>query len=149
MGFDPGVKTGVAVYRDGALVELFTVGPADYQSVLQDYQPRLVVFEDARLQSHIFTAPRSTGRAKAKIARNIGMIDGFCAQLEGHCKAMDIDLLGISPQQKGRKLKAGAFQLTTGWAGSSNQHTRDAAMVARRFRSGDQTFLTQGARRAN
>ena len=44
------------------------------------------------------------------------------------------DAHGISPASKGAKLSAEAFTRATGWTGASNQHTRDAAMCAWKYR---------------
>jgi hypothetical protein len=130
LGIDPGVKTGVASYTGGRLVGLETIGPADYVSLLSDRQPSLVVIEDSRLTSFVFTGARQSHRPSLKIARNIGMVDGFCHLLFALCESQGIDVIGVSPEGKGRKLKAPMFCQMTGHTGTSNQHERDAAMVA-------------------
>lgn len=134
IGIDPGVQTGVAIYEGGALVRLATVEAHDYYTLLQSERPGLVIVEDSRLQSHVFTAPKIIGNAKNKIARNIGMVDGFCHLLESLCKSFEIEIISVSPLAKGSKYNAKVFEQITGYQGRSNQHERDAAMVARPFR---------------
>ena len=102
--------------------------------MLEAERPQLVVIEDSRQESYVFTGPRVTGRAKYKIARNIGMIDGFCYVLQALCEALEIEAILVSPTTKGRKLKAAIFAQVTGYEGRTNQHERDAAMVARPYR---------------
>ena len=136
IGFDPGVSTGVAIYINGNLVKLKTVRVDEYHELLFDVGgPLFVVIEDSRKQSHVFTGPRVTGAAKSKIARNIGMIDGFCHVLQTLCETCAIPFVLVSPEQKGRKLDDETFKRITGYQGRSNQHERDAAMVARPFRN--------------
>ena len=50
IGLDPGIHTGLAVFQNGALVELATIHPASIRSALVQWSPKRVVFEDSRLQ---------------------------------------------------------------------------------------------------
>lgn len=133
LGLDPGVKTGVAHFDGGRLVRLETVHPVDIPNVLQQHRPGAVVFEDSRLQSHVWG--RGTGvAAAAKVARNVGEVDAWCRLIEHTCSKLDIKCHGVSPQSKGAKLDAVQFERLTGWAQRSNAHERDAATVAWQFR---------------
>lgn len=132
IGIDPGQRTGIAVYRDGALCELRTVSPDQVAGVLEELAPRLVVLEDSRLQSAVF-ARGTNQRAMLKIARNVGEIDQLCRQINELCNRMGIDCLGVSPLRKGSKISAAWLCAMTGWTGRSNQHERDAAMCAFRY----------------
>jgi hypothetical protein len=136
VGIDPGVSTGFAVYDDGKLVSLETIEPyqvAWHLSQLQ-FEPLFVAFEDSRLQSHVWLPSQSKGVA-SNIARKVGMVDAWCYLIERVCEEYDIAYMRISPKAKGQKLNAKDFELFTGWDGKSNQHERDAAMVAWQFRS--------------
>ena len=55
IGIDPGMNTGAAEYRDGALVALAAIRPHRIGAMLEAVKPALVVFEDSRLQSHVWT----------------------------------------------------------------------------------------------
>lgn len=135
LGLDPGVNTGLAVYRDGKLVELDTIEPYQIHNVWSSfYEAKFVVFEDSRLQSHVWIPSQSKGVA-ANIARKIGMVDAWCYMIERGCELYDIPYMRVSPKAKGEKLNAEDFKRITGWTGKSNQHERDAAMVAWQFRS--------------
>lgn len=129
IGIDPGINTGMARYVDGMLVELEAVNPWDVRIALDALRPALVVFEDSRKQSHTWTRAASR-EASLKMARNVGEIDAWCKLIEAECAALGIPCMGVSPLGKGAKLAAPAFARVTGWAGKSNEHNRDAAMVA-------------------
>ena len=133
-GIDPGAHTGIAIYTDGALTGLKTVTPHQIHPLLLDASPNRVIFEDSRLQSHAWTQTASRA-ASLKMARNVGEIDAWCRLIVGLCETLKIPAHGISPQGKGAKLDAEKFKAITGWAGKSNQHERDAAIVAWRYRS--------------
>lgn len=133
LGIDPGQKTGLAIYIDGQLKELRTIGPTTLKDAIKDIAPQRVVFEDSRLQSATFGRGVSPA-AMRKIARNVGMVDGICAQIVAICEVLGIPAHGISPKGKGKKRNADEFRALTDWRDTSNQHERDAAMVAFGYR---------------
>ena len=135
MGIDPGEQTGVALYCDGILLNLLTITPAQYWAVLDNHRPDLLVIEDSRLQSHVFTGPKESPAARLKIARNIGMVDGFCSILARMAETLEIPMIGVSPLGKGAKINAAQLATITGWTGRSNRHERDASVVAHRYRN--------------
>lgn len=129
LGIDPGVNTGVATYRAGKLVALDTIEPHQIERFIRSAAPARIVFEDSRLQSHTWTRA-ATRAAAAKMARNVGQVDAWCTLITAVCAELGIPAQGISPAGKGAKLNADAFARVTGWTGKSNEHARDAAMVA-------------------
>lgn len=133
LGMDPGANTGVAIFVDGVLVELLTIPPHHIERTLRERMPSRVVFEDSRLQSATWTQAK-TKAASQKMARNVGQVDARCADITAHCADLGIPAHGISPAGKGGKLDAKRFAAATGWAGPSNEHSRDAAMVAWPYR---------------
>lgn len=133
IGIDPGKFTGVAIFTKGALTELRTTDPSGVAALLDEIQPERVVFEDSRLTRATWSRGVSPA-AMRKIARNVGQIDAWCSQLVDLCAARGIVAHGISPKNKGAKLNAARFKLLTGWVGSSNEHQRDAAHVAWKYR---------------
>ena len=129
IGLDPGAHTGLAVFQNGSLVELATIKPASIYSALVQWQPRRVVFEDSRLQGHAWTT-HAARAAALKMARNVGEVDGYCRIIVDYCELLVIMAHGVSPKGKGAKMDADSFRELTGWTGRTNQHERDAAMVA-------------------
>lgn len=128
LGIDPGRYTGLAIFYEGKLSQLYTVEPVDIVSILSNNKPDRVIYEDSRLQSKVWTSVK--GAAALKIARNIGEIDAWCSLINAICDRLNIPCHGISPKGKGAKLDAEQFARLTGWSSSSNQHERDAAHVA-------------------
>ena len=134
LGIDPGIKTGVAQYEDGKLVQLWTIEPWQFLRTIESVIPDFVVFEDSRKESHVWNTTASRA-ASIKMARNIGEIDAWCKLIEASCDFIHVECLGISPLAKGAKLDAAQFGRLTGWDKASNQHTRDAAMCAFPYRN--------------
>lgn len=134
LGIDPGASTGVAVFEHGALSRLITIDPAHIGRLLDGHQPERVIFEDSRLQSHVWAGAAKTKAAAIKIGRNVGEVDAWCKLIVAECGERGIPAHGISPKSKGSKLDAAQFAAATGWAGRSNEHERDAAMVAWPYR---------------
>lgn len=133
IGIDPGTHTGMAFFKAGKLVELRTIHPLTIYDMLAQYGYERVIFEDSRLTSPVWSRGTNTA-ARIKIARNVGQVDGICSLICEACERVGIEALGISPKNKGAKLDAEQFAKLTGWTASSNQHTRDAAMVAWKYR---------------
>ena len=134
LGIDPGMKTGVAQYMDGKLVQLWTIEPWQFLRTIESVIPDFVVFEDSRKESHVWNTTASRA-ASIKMARNIGEVDAWCKLIEASCDFIHVECLGISPLAKGAKLDAAQFGRMTGWDKASNQHTRDAAMCAWPYRN--------------
>lgn len=133
LGIDPGANTGVAVFIYGKLHKLMTAAPQDLPPLLETDGIIRVIFEDSRLQSHVWTTATSRPAA-LKMARNLGQVDAWCSLIVAVCADLNIPAHGISPLGKGAKMNAKQFKALTGWSGKSNQHERDAAMVAWAYR---------------
>ena len=133
IGIDPGKNTGIAIYRAGELHQLHTLTPDMIESLLVRVRPDLVVFEDSRKQSPVFSRGVSA-RATLKIARNVGEVDMLCRQIEDTCRRHGLESVGVSPLRKGAKVNAKRFAVVTGWTRRCNKHERDAAMVAHPYR---------------
>lgn len=137
LGIDPGAHTGLAAFQGGELQWLRTIEPHTIEHILRSAAPARVVFEDSRLETRAWNAreKRNYGAALAT-ARSLGQVDAWCNLITAVCGNLHIPAHGISPAAKGVKLDAAAFARVTQWAGRSNQHERDAAMVAWPYRKG-------------
>lgn len=134
VGIDPGVNTGTALYTNGTLLLLQTIEPIDIQTFILTSHADLFVFEDSRLQSAVWVPSKNKAVAN-NIARKIGQVDALCSIIQETCERWDIKYMRVSPKAKGGKMNAATFKLHTGWEGKSNQHERDAAMVAWQLRN--------------
>lgn len=140
LGIDPGQNTGVATFTGGKLLKLHTIEPHHLPELIRLTGTKRVIFEDSRLQSHLFSGHKPGAGAlsapqKIKIARNVGQVDAWCGLIVAVCADLGIPAHGISPRGKGAKLNAAQFECLTGWAEKSNEHTRDAATVAWPYRA--------------
>ncbi len=133
LGIDPGQHTGLAIFDDGRLAELRTIAPVEIDRAITSIMPGRVIFEDSRLQSAVWTTSTSKAAA-AKMARNLGEIDAWSKLIVAVCAGLDIPAHSVSPLGKGKKMAADQFQRMTRWGKQSNQHERDAAMVAWPYR---------------
>lgn len=134
IGIDPGINTGWATYIDGKLMGLQTIQPIDIYEQIVTSEAELFVFEDSRLQSAVWVPSKNKAVAN-NIARKIGQVDALCSIIQETCERYDIKYMRVSPKAKGGKMKAEDFNLLTGWSVRSNQHERDAAMVAWQLRN--------------
>lgn len=131
IGIDPGANTGIATYIGGKLHSLQTIAPHQMREAITGASR--VIFEDSRLTSFMFTTVKSRPVALS-MARKVGQVDGYCNLITAICADLGIPSHGISPKNKGAKLNAEQFAKATGWDGKSNEHARDAAMVAFPYR---------------
>ncbi|MNS80495.1 hypothetical protein D3C72_1141760 [compost metagenome] len=135
LGIDPGANTGVAEFVSGQLTSLDTIEPHELERLLRAKRPGRVVFEDSRLQSHAWNARTKASKGSAlATARSLGQVDAWCRLIVAICAELGITAHGISPKKKGKKLDAQQFAKVTGWTAKSNEHCRDAAMVAWPYR---------------
>jgi len=134
LGIDPGVNTGTALYVNGKLLSLQTIQPIDIQDCIKESFSELIVFEDSRLQSAVWVPSKNKAVAN-NIARKIGQVDALCSLIEEMCNRYEIKFMRVSPKAKGSKMNAEDFNGLTGWSARSNQHERDAAMVAWQLRN--------------
>lgn len=136
LGIDPGSATGIAHYTDGKLTGLQTIAPWELYGFLRDAGAARVVFEDSRLEARLWNA-RTKGAYGAALAtaRSVGQVDAWCSLITAICGDIGVPAHGVSPTAKGAKVDAAAFGRITGWTGRTNQHERDAGMVAWQYRN--------------
>ncbi len=139
IGIDPGEQTGIAIFRNLKLASLDTIKPEEIQDWLTVFHERekieRVIYEDNRLTRFIFSAAKHNDKSPAygrKIARNVGQNGAWGKVIDYTCGKLGIISHGISPKGKGEKISAEKLFELTGYAESSNQHKRDAAMVVLR-----------------
>lgn len=134
VGIDPGQNTGTALYVNGNLTIMQTIEPIDIQTFILTSHADLFVFEDSRLQSAVWVPSKNKAVAN-NIARKIGQVDALCSLIEETCNRYEIKFMRVSPKAKGGKMNAEDFNKLTGYTARSNQHERDAAMVAWQLRN--------------
>ena len=129
VGLDPGVKTGFAVWSrsERRLTTVETLGITQAMTLIRAMADagslHSVRFEDARLRKWFGARGREALQGAGSIKRDCSIWQEFLQGLVG------VPFLPVSPQAKGAKLDAAAFQRLTGWQGRTSEHGRDAAML--------------------
>jgi hypothetical protein len=137
IGIDPGTHTGVAVYRDGQLTICEAMGAHDAFDLVRQLaaaETVMVVYEDARLIGGIGGA-RAGSRDAAARAQGAGSVKRDSALWFELLEKLGCSYHRISPRAKGGKLTRNEFKALTKWDAQTNQHGRDAAMIAWTYRN--------------
>ena len=129
VGIDPGVKTGFAVWSraERRLTTVETLGITQAMTVIRTLADsgslHSVRFEDARMRTWFGKKGREALQGAGSIKRDCSIWNEFLTGLVG------VPFASISPQGKGAKLDASAFERLTGWQGRTSEHGRDAALL--------------------
>lgn len=128
IGIDPGVKVGWAVKQNGAITDVATLTIWQMFEALEDWhnlgEIGLVVVEDARKCGR-WHSPEQTARAQGA-----GFVKTLSGQFEAFLIEKEIPYKMIAPIKGGKKLDKAMIQKITGYRESTNQHSRDAIMIA-------------------
>lgn len=128
VGIDPGVKTGFAVWsplrRAFERVESMTILEAieTVDDMLRAGAQIELRFEDALQRRWFGTKGREALQGAGSIKRDCGIWREFCDRRGLRYKA-------VAPQAGATKWDAAKFTRLTGWAGRTNEHARDAALL--------------------
>lgn len=127
IGIDPGKKTGVAIY-DRQTKQIVNASISDFWSV---YEWLRSVRDDGKIQAVVIEVPRTKHNWHASkhgtTSANVGGI-----YREAHLLADGIERLGFKVHRVHPPGKKSADQVKriTGYEGRTNEHTRDAIMLA-------------------
>ncbi|NJO28537.1 MAG: hypothetical protein HC874_14105 [Richelia sp. SL_2_1] len=129
IGIDPGTTTGLAVKNlsnRGVFLEILSGGILDMMDIVKKYKDQAclyLVFEDARKRTWFSNKDREALQGAGSIKRD-------CAIWEEFCKKQGINFISVPPAKGKTKYTADFFKRLTGWEGRTNEHSRDAAMLA-------------------
>lgn len=126
IGIDPGVNTGFAIY-DGNDLQLDTLTITRAMAKIIALQScsdiRMHVFvEDARRRQWFGNAGRERLMGAGSIMRDCSIWESFLTE-------QGIQFTLIPPKYNTTKLDADQFKKLTRYAGRTNEHSRDAAML--------------------
>lgn len=129
IGIDPGVNTGFAVWdrHDQHFLCVVTVKIHEAMNRIQQLKKEFpgqifVRFEDARLRKWF----QNKGTAQLQGA---GSIKRDCTIWEQFLTDHEIPFIGREPVKGMTKWSTQIFNQTTGWAGRTDDHARDAAVL--------------------
>ena len=131
-GIDPGVNTGLALWRDGELKVVETVNIVRAMGRVlaawnQCDEDITVVFEDAR-QRQWLPRERNASEYRGKLM-GAGSVKRDCEIWEEFCDVYQIKCEAVRPRAGMTKWDADTFARMTGWKGRTSNHARDAALL--------------------
>ena len=128
IGIDTGVNTGFAVWNIAKkqFDEVSTYMIHEAMSKIKqavDFDPEIfVMVEDARKRKWFGNAGREQLQGAGSVKRDAKIWEDFLTD-------MKIDFEMVAPKNNKTKMDAEFFKKATGWAGKTNEHSRDAAML--------------------
>lgn len=132
VGIDPGVKTGFAIAESGKLTHLETVDFWGAYDRIREWDPGCVEMITIEISetTHMWGKQlygNDQDKRRVKMGQNVGAV-----RREGQLLAQRLRQRGYSVRcvpPRG-KVSADYFRRLTGWTGTSNEHTRDAGLLA-------------------
>jgi hypothetical protein len=128
IGIDPGVKTGIVSWsrESNKFVQLELMMIHQAMKRLSELKENgcdfLVRFEDARQRNWFGNSGPERWKGAGSIMRDCGIWEAFLTD-------ENIPFEMVPPKNNSTKLDAKKFKTITGYDGSTNEHTRDAAML--------------------
>lgn len=143
IGIDTGVHTGVAVWdsrkRSFLLVKAMKIHEA-MELVKETYErsrsvcPGMVAVrvEDPR-QRTWFGTERMSREEERKRLQGVGSVKRDATVWDDFLADLGVQYEMVAPRRNVTKLSGSQFQRLTGWMSSTNEHSRDAAMLVYGF----------------
>ena len=138
IGIDTGVNTGMAVWdsKERKFKEIETVKihvamktVADYISVYGRDNVVVKVVDARQRRWYGREADFMSREAESKKFQGVGSVKRDCTIWEDYLKDAGVRFHMIAPKDNITKMDADKFRNLTGWAGRTNEHNRDAAML--------------------
>lgn len=126
ISIDPGVHTGLAIAKDGVLVDVrtcsFWEAHAHIKAVNAKGYPIEFIIEDPR---GIYVPP---GQRNPQRIKGVGSVERDAKLWIEYAEHYGIPYRTVKPG-KYRKIDAETFKKWTGWTGRTSEHARAAAMM--------------------
>lgn len=130
-GIDPGVNTGLALWKDGELKVVETVNivraMARILAAFNACENITVIFEDARQRKYL-PRERNASEYRGKLM-GAGSVKRDCEIWEEFCDVYGIKYMALPPRPGMTKWDADTFRNVTGYKGRTSNHARDAALL--------------------
>ncbi|MFA7302031.1 MAG: hypothetical protein WC069_06995 [Candidatus Shapirobacteria bacterium] len=126
IGIDPGAATGFALVENRKIMQLQTLSFWEVIDRINIYENVAYAIELPKTR-HVWHREANSKSALLKTGMNVGSCIREAELIIEYLKRNGKEYKVVIPQGK---LKADQFERVTGWKGKSNQHVRDAAMLA-------------------
>ena len=125
IGIDPGKHTGFAIAIDGKLTNLIETDFWGCIDLLAEHDDAIVVIELPDTK-HVW---HDEAKTKGAIQKTAGNVRSCIEKAELTIAWLHRNNRNYVIQRPQGKINAEKFKRITGWAGQTNQHTRDAGML--------------------
>ena len=136
LGIDPGKNTGLGFVKNGVVLNLMSV---DFWCAIDEINLFVINNENYHIvielpkTDHVWQSKsKRGGNYSNSIAVDVGRVICQAELFVEYCTKYGINYSTKHPQGK---IDAKTFNRVSGWNKSSNQHTRDAALLAFNFRN--------------
>ncbi len=130
LGIDPGKTTGVALCCDGKIIDLYSTDFWGAIDVFENYADSVVVIELPDTK-HVWHNGATTRGAIQRTGVNVGSCIREAELLIQYLIRNRREYVIQKPKGKS---DSGWFNRVTGWTGRTNQHERDAGLLAFSFK---------------
>lgn len=131
IGVDPGKITGCALFENGKIQQLISTDFWGAIDLINEHKDAMIVIELPQ-NKHVWHGDATNKAAMHRTGLNVGSClreaELLIKYLANHKRDYIIE------QPHGKRDRA-EFKALTGWAGVTNQHCRDAAIMAWRYRN--------------
>lgn len=79
---------------------------------------------------NVYDRPGQNVRAMKKVAVNVGENRAKAEWVYWFCQGLGLDVQYVNPVRHGTKLNQKQIERLTGWTGRTNEHSRDAIVIA-------------------
>ena len=123
IGIDPGKRTGLAIVRDGYLRSLYTIDFWSTYDMLASFSAT-----DIKVVIEVPHNKKNWHGVGAAVA--VGGVIREAQLLADGVERLGFSVTRVHPTGRGKKMKHAEFCKLTGWKGRTNEHARDAALLA-------------------
>lgn len=131
IGIDPSKRTGIAIYKEGDLTEVYT---GDFWEAIRRVEEfnsdGLIVIIELPGTKTVWHKQASNRGAIERTAVNVGSV---IREAELIIEYLDRNKIQTIIQRLVGKVSADTFKRITKWDGRTSQHSRDAAMLCYKY----------------
>jgi len=132
IGIDPGVNTGIAIVKDGELIEVATcniIAAMKKIMILRLDECKIITIhvENPNFRKYF-------GKSGPEMYQGAGSIKRDYSIWQSFCDEYPMEMVPVPPAAVGSQFdNVKIFEAATGWKGRTSKHARDAAKIVFKF----------------